>query len=152
MYCCVIYRNILLYYCNIKQDVCYQSSNGMLFTLHFEKINVISVILICYLESERNWSGRCGGRFQEAGGQSQLVLFAFYVSTSKIAKDPLYHLERRRWRQMFSFSLRYSGINTSDFNRQITDYKTNAQITKELKNTSFGQINGIQEKLDTSCK
>jgi len=33
-----------------------------------------------------------------------------------------------------------------------TDYKTNAQITKELKNTSFGQINGIQEKLDTSCK
>ena len=38
-----------------------------------------------------------------------------------------------------------------------TAYKTNAQITKELKvtpknNTSFGQITGIQEKLDTTCK
>ena len=33
------------------------------------------------------------------------------------------------------------------------DYKTNAQIAKELKNdTNFGQINGIQEKLDTTCK
>jgi len=34
-----------------------------------------------------------------------------------------------------------------------TDYKTNAQITKDLKNnTSFGQITGIQGKLDTTCK
>jgi len=34
-----------------------------------------------------------------------------------------------------------------------TDYKTNAQIAKELKMTPiFGQINGIQEKLDTTCK
>jgi len=34
-----------------------------------------------------------------------------------------------------------------------TDYKTNVQITKELKITSiFGQITGIQEKLDTTCK
>jgi len=34
-----------------------------------------------------------------------------------------------------------------------TDYKTNVQIAKELKNnTNFGQITGIQEKLDTTCK
>ena len=34
-----------------------------------------------------------------------------------------------------------------------TDYKTNVQIAKELKNnTNFGQIIGIQEKLDTTCK
>ena len=34
-----------------------------------------------------------------------------------------------------------------------TDYRTNAQIAKELKsNTNFGQITGIQEKLDTTCK
>jgi len=34
-----------------------------------------------------------------------------------------------------------------------TDYKTNTQITKELKITPFfRQINGIQEKLDTTCK
>ena len=34
-----------------------------------------------------------------------------------------------------------------------TDYKTNAQIAKELKiTTNFGQITGIQEKLDTTCK
>jgi hypothetical protein len=34
-----------------------------------------------------------------------------------------------------------------------TDYKTNAQIAKELKNnTNFRQITGIQEKLDTKCK
>jgi len=33
-----------------------------------------------------------------------------------------------------------------------TDYKTNTQITKELKITNFGQITGIQEKLDTTCK
>jgi len=34
-----------------------------------------------------------------------------------------------------------------------TDYKTNAQIAKELKNnTKFGQITGIQEKLGTTCK
>jgi len=34
-----------------------------------------------------------------------------------------------------------------------TDYKTNAQIVKELKITQiFGQITGIQEKLDTTCK
>jgi len=34
-----------------------------------------------------------------------------------------------------------------------TDYKTNAQITKELKtNTNFRQITGIQGKLDTTCK
>ena len=34
-----------------------------------------------------------------------------------------------------------------------TDYKTNTQIAKELKNnTNFGQITGIQEKLDTTCK
>jgi len=34
-----------------------------------------------------------------------------------------------------------------------TDYKTNAQIAKDLKiNTNFGQITGIQEKLDTTCK
>jgi len=31
-----------------------------------------------------------------------------------------------------------------------TDYKTNTQITKD--NTNFGQITGIQEKLDTTCK
>jgi len=35
----------------------------------------------------------------------------------------------------------------------LTDYKTNAQIAKKLKkNTNFGQIIGIQEKLDTTCK
>ena len=34
-----------------------------------------------------------------------------------------------------------------------TDYKTHAQIAKELKNnTNFTQITGIQEKLDTTCK
>ena len=34
-----------------------------------------------------------------------------------------------------------------------TDYKTNAQIAKELKITPFfGQITGIQEKLDTTYK
>jgi len=34
-----------------------------------------------------------------------------------------------------------------------TDYKTNAQIAKELKNnTNFGQITGIQDNLDTACK
>jgi len=34
-----------------------------------------------------------------------------------------------------------------------TDYKTNAQIANELKNnTNFGQITGIQERLDTTCK
>ena len=34
-----------------------------------------------------------------------------------------------------------------------TDYKTNAQIAKEMKNNSnFGQITRIQEKLDTACK
>jgi len=34
-----------------------------------------------------------------------------------------------------------------------TDHKTNAQICKGVKNnTKFGQISGIQEKLDTTCK
>jgi hypothetical protein len=33
-----------------------------------------------------------------------------------------------------------------------TDYKTNPQIAKELKITNFGQITGMQEKLDTTCK
>jgi len=34
-----------------------------------------------------------------------------------------------------------------------TDYKTNIQITKEIKNnTNSGQITGIQDKLDTNCK
>jgi len=33
-----------------------------------------------------------------------------------------------------------------------TDYKTNAQIAKDLKITRFGQITGTQEKLDTTCK
>jgi hypothetical protein len=34
-----------------------------------------------------------------------------------------------------------------------TDYKTNLQIAKELKNNSnFGQITRIQEQLDTTCK
>jgi len=34
-----------------------------------------------------------------------------------------------------------------------TDYKTNAQIKKELKiNTNIGKITGIQEKLNTTCK
>jgi hypothetical protein len=34
-----------------------------------------------------------------------------------------------------------------------TDYKTNAQIAKELKiTTNFRQVTGIQEKLDTTCK
>ena len=34
-----------------------------------------------------------------------------------------------------------------------TVYITNAQIAKELKITPiFGQIAGIQEKLDTTCK
>ena len=34
-----------------------------------------------------------------------------------------------------------------------TDYETNSQIAKELKNnTNFGQITSIQEKLDTTCK
>jgi len=34
-----------------------------------------------------------------------------------------------------------------------TDYKTNAQIAKGIKNnTNFRQITGIQEKLDTTCK
>jgi len=34
-----------------------------------------------------------------------------------------------------------------------TDYKTNTQIRKGIKNnTNSGQITGIQEKLDTTCK
>jgi len=33
-----------------------------------------------------------------------------------------------------------------------TDYKTNAQIAKDLNNTNFGQITGIQGKLDVTCK
>ena len=33
-----------------------------------------------------------------------------------------------------------------------TDYKTNAQITKELKITPILDITGIQEKLDTTYK
>jgi len=34
-----------------------------------------------------------------------------------------------------------------------TVYKTNTKIAKELKiNTNFGQITGIQEKMDTTCK
>jgi hypothetical protein len=34
-----------------------------------------------------------------------------------------------------------------------TDYKTNAQIVKGIKNnTNCRQITGIQEKLDTTCK
>jgi len=34
-----------------------------------------------------------------------------------------------------------------------TDYKTNAQIAKGIKNNiNFRQITGIQEKLDTTCK
>ena len=34
-----------------------------------------------------------------------------------------------------------------------SDYKTNAQIAKELKITpNFRQITGIQEKLDKTCK
>ena len=34
-----------------------------------------------------------------------------------------------------------------------TDYKTNAQNAKGIKNnTNFRQITGIQEKLDTTCK
>jgi hypothetical protein len=34
-----------------------------------------------------------------------------------------------------------------------TDYKTNAQICKGVKNnTNFGQITRIKEKLDTTCK
>ena len=34
-----------------------------------------------------------------------------------------------------------------------TDYKTNAQIAKELKITPIlDKITGIQEKLDTTCK
>jgi len=34
-----------------------------------------------------------------------------------------------------------------------TDYKTDKQIAKRIKNnTNFGQITGIQEKLDTTCK
>jgi hypothetical protein len=33
-----------------------------------------------------------------------------------------------------------------------TDYKTNEQIEKKKKKTNFGQITGIQEKLDTTCK
>jgi hypothetical protein len=33
------------------------------------------------------------------------------------------------------------------------DYKTNAQINKGAKNNrNFGQITGIQEKLDKTCK
>jgi hypothetical protein len=34
-----------------------------------------------------------------------------------------------------------------------TDHKTNIQIATKLKITpNFGQITGIQEKLDTTCK
>jgi len=34
-----------------------------------------------------------------------------------------------------------------------TDYKTNGKIAKGVKNnTNFGQITGIQDKLDTTCK
>ena len=34
-----------------------------------------------------------------------------------------------------------------------TDYKTNTQICKGIKsNSNFGQITGVQEKLDTTCK
>jgi hypothetical protein len=34
-----------------------------------------------------------------------------------------------------------------------TDYRTNSQIVKDLKNnTNFGQITGKQEKLGTTCK
>jgi hypothetical protein len=33
-----------------------------------------------------------------------------------------------------------------------TDHKTNKQTAKEFKNNSnFGQITGIQEKLNTTC-
>jgi hypothetical protein len=32
------------------------------------------------------------------------------------------------------------------------DYKTNTQIAKELKITRLGQITGVQEKLDKTCK
>jgi hypothetical protein len=59
------------------------------------QIGLKSVILICYLGSERDWSARCWGRVEGAGGQTQLEMFTFYVSTRKIAKDPLYHLERK---------------------------------------------------------
>jgi len=44
-------------------------------------------------------------------------------------------------------------LNSVDEKEQPwTDYKTNEQITKELKNTNFGQITGIEVKLDTTCK
>ena len=34
-----------------------------------------------------------------------------------------------------------------------TDYETNAKISKGAKNnTNFGQITGLQEKLDTTCE
>jgi hypothetical protein len=34
-----------------------------------------------------------------------------------------------------------------------TDYRANAHIAKAFKNNAnFGQITGIQEKLDTTCK
>ena len=34
-----------------------------------------------------------------------------------------------------------------------TDYKTNSTNYKAIKNnTNFGQITGVQEKLDTTCK
>ena len=34
-----------------------------------------------------------------------------------------------------------------------TDYNTNTQITKELKNnTNLEKNTGVQEKLDTTCK
>ena len=33
-----------------------------------------------------------------------------------------------------------------------TDYKTNTQIHGIKNNTDFGQITGIQGKLDTTCK
>jgi hypothetical protein len=97
------------------------ASNGMLLALHFEKISLISVILICYLESERDWCGRCGGKVEEVVGGIRRSSSCL-LSVSLQGRSPKTHStiwKARRWRHMFSFFLRCSGINTFYFNRQV---------------------------------
>jgi len=64
---------------------------------------------------------------------------------------------RSCWREVASDGRRITAAEMKYMRRTAgytcTDYRTNAQIAKELKsNTNFGQITGIQEKLDTTCK
>jgi len=66
-------------------------------------------------------------------------------------------IEARHAKRITAAEMKYIR-RTAGYNR--TDYKTNTQISKELKiitnlaknNTNFRQITGIQEKVDTTCK